>query len=97
MTLPMTRTLYSTLMYEYTDVDLRVHRLIRNVIYWTQVTSAVQYNQYNIHETRKRRVSCISIQTREARIETRNKHEKSQNKKQTGKLEKLTYTVLLDI
>ena len=42
------------------------------------------------HETRKRRVSCISIQTREPQVETRNKHEKSQNTKQTRKLEKFT-------
>ena len=44
------------------------------------------------HETRKLRVSCISIQTREPQVETRKKHEKSQNTKQTRKVEKFTYT-----
>ena len=43
------------------------------------------------HETRKPRVSCISIQTREPKIETQNKHETSRNTKQTRKIEKLTY------
>ena len=31
------------------------------------------------HETRKRRVSCILIQTREPQVETRNKQEKLKN------------------
>ena len=44
------------------------------------------------HENLVFRVSCISIQTRKPQVETRNKHEKSRNTKQTRKIGKFTCT-----
>ena len=43
------------------------------------------------HENLVFRVSCISIHTRELQVETRDKHEKSRNTKQTQKIGKFTY------